>query len=252
MNERNFETRLERWERRSNTGRIWAGLFLLIIGALLLARASGIYFPSWFFTWPMILVAIGVFSGIRHGFRGIGWLIPLMIGIAFLLNDVYGGTEVRRYIWPAALIAAGLVIILRPRRKSSRLYARMHQQEEGETPVDVRGDRSDMIDISAIFSGVKKKVLSKNFRGGDSVAFMGGTEIDLMQADFAGKVVIDCFNMFGGTKLLVPPDWDVQSDIVAIFGGVEDKRPPATKTDNSKVLFLDGTCIFGGVEIRSY
>ena len=95
-------------------------------------------------------------------------------------------------------------------------------------------------------------MLSKNFKGGDVVAFMGGTEINLTQADFNGRVMIDTFNMFGGTKLIIPADWEVQSDIVAIFGGVDDKRPPATNAVPNKVLHLDGTCIFGGLEIKSY
>jgi predicted membrane protein len=57
--------------------------------------------------------------------------------------------------------------------------------------------------------------------------------------------------MFGGTKLIVPSDWDVQSGVVTIFGGIEDKRQPA-QINPVKVLYLDGTCIFGGVEIKSF
>ena len=60
-------------------------------------------------------------------------------------------------------------------------------------------------------------------------------------------------NIFGGTKLVVPPTWDVQSEMVAIFGGVDDKRQiKGVHLDPNKVLILDGTCIFGGIEIRSY
>ena len=114
------------------------------------------------------------------------------------------------------------------------------------------GDHADMIDITAVFSGVKKNILSKNFKGGDIMAFMGGAEVNLTQANFEGRIMIDAFNMFGGTKLIVPPDWDVQSEIVAIFGGVDDKRPPSAHHDPSKVVVLDGTCIFGGIEIRSF
>jgi hypothetical protein len=82
---------------------------------------------------------------------------------------------------------------------------------------------------------------------------MGGSEIDLTQADFQGRIKIDTTNIFGGTKLIVPPTWDVQSDMVAIFGGVDDKRQiSGVKLDPNKVLILDGTCMFGGIEIKSY
>ena len=70
--------------------------------------------------------------------------------------------------------------------------------------------------------------------------------------NFTGKVMIDCFNMFGGTKLIIPPDWEVQSNVVTVFGGVDDKRQPVPNTAAGKVLYLDGTCLFGGLEIRSY
>jgi predicted membrane protein len=114
-------------------------------------------------------------------------------------------------------------------------------------------DRRDFLDVTAVFGGVKKNVLSKNFRGGDIVSFMGGSEIDLTQADFQGRIKIDTTNIFGGTKLIVPPTWDVQSDMVAIFGGVDDKRQiSGVKLDPNKVLILDGTCMFGGIEIKSY
>ena len=113
-------------------------------------------------------------------------------------------------------------------------------------------DQRDVLDVTAIFGGVKKNILTKNFKGGEIVCVMGGAEINLTQADFQGKVIIDSFNMFGGTKIIVPPDWDVQSQVVAIFGGVDDKRPPSAHVDHSKILYLDGTCIFGGVEIRSF
>jgi hypothetical protein len=70
-------------------------------------------------------------------------------------------------------------------------------------------------------------------------------------------VVLDLTQIFGGTKLIVPHHWKVQSkDLVAVFGGVEDKRPMLGSTsptdENSKVLVLKGTCIFGGIDIKSY
>jgi predicted membrane protein len=115
------------------------------------------------------------------------------------------------------------------------------------------GDERDFIDVTAVFGGVKKNVLTKTFRGGDIVSFMGGSEIDMTQADFTGRVRIDVTNIFGGTKLLIPSSWDVQNDITAIFGGVDDKRQiSGVNLDPGKILILDGTCMFGGIEIRSF
>jgi hypothetical protein len=103
---------------------------------------------------------------------------------------------------------------------------------------------------------VKKNVISKSFRGGEVVNVFGGTEINLMQADLDGRVVLDLTMIFSGTKLLIPAHWKVQNEeLVTIFGGIEDKRPmlaDASMLDQNKVIVLKGTCIFGGIDIKSY
>jgi len=238
------------------------GMFLLVIGGLLLARAGGMEFPSWFFTGPILLIAVGLFIGIRRGFRGGFWMIPILIGGILLAEKLSPELHLRPFIWPVIIIGAGLFIIFRPKGNHCRhgggpgdnaLLESSSINPEDETQWEkAMNDKNNIIDITAVFGGVKKNMLSKNFKGGDVVAFMGGAEINLTQADFKGKVIIDAFNMFGGTKIIVPPDWDVQSGIVAIFGGVDDKRPPSSNVSPDKILYLEGTCIFGGVEIKSY
>src|SRR5207249_3037223 len=174
---------------------------LLIIGGLLLARASGVVFPAWFFTWPMLLIAIGVFSGIRHGFRRMGWLIPIVIGGIFLADRISPDFHLRPYLWPIIVIALGLFIIFRPRSRGCGPYRRK-MNETGTTtttPVEETSsitpedkaqweqamhDRNDTVDATAVFGGIKKNVLSKSFKGGDITTFMGGAEINLMQADY--------------------------------------------------------------------
>src|SRR6202008_968517 len=53
----------EYFRRHARRNRGFGGLFLLLVGIVLLMRESGVYFPDWFFTWPMILIVLGVFSG---------------------------------------------------------------------------------------------------------------------------------------------------------------------------------------------
>ena len=258
----------ERWRpgaKNAERGRIWVGLFLLIIGGLFLARESGVPFPSWFFTWPMILIAIGVFSAIRHRFRGIGWLFPIAIGAIFLYDKMSPDVNLRPYFWPILLIAAGLFIIFRPKGHRFR-GGRNSDDSDLQTGTPLLTDtqettpalentvssQTEVLDVAAVFGGVKKNVISKNFKGGEIVAVMGGAEINLSQADFKGRIVIECVNVFGGTKLIIPPDWEVHSEMASIFGGVEDKRIPAPNPAPDKIIFLEGTCLFGGLEIKSY
>ena len=248
--------------RRNAAGRIWAGLFLLVAGVLLLLERSGsIQFPSWVFDWPGILMAIGLFLGLRHGFRGGMWLILIFIGAMGVISKTTNW-NLENYIFPILVMAIGLIFLFKPRSAYYRscrrrggwqeLPSKESRLESFSGPANP-GDARDFIDVTAVFGGVKKNVLTKNFRGGDIVSFMGGSEIDLTQADFTGKIRVDVTNIFGGTKLIVPASWDVQNDITAVFGGVDDKRQiSGVNMDPEKVLILDGTCLFGGIEIRNY
>ena len=62
------------------------------------------------------------------------------------------------------------------------------------------------------------------------------------------------FCLFGGSKIIVPAGWRVKIEVTAIFGGYNDKRRSAPKTDEvvERELVLRGVVIFGGGEIKSY
>jgi hypothetical protein len=102
--------------------------------------------------------------------------------------------------------------------------------------------------ITSIFSGIKRTVLSKNFQGGYISCVFGGAEIDFTQT----VLVFD--EVFGGIKLTIPPHWVVQNEIEGIFHGVDDKRNPVSiiNANHDKILILKGSCVFAGIEIKSY
>jgi hypothetical protein len=110
----------------------------------------------------------------------------------------------------------------------------------------------DYLDTTAFFGGVHKKIVSKNFKGGDVVTIMGGTELDLSQADFTGMIKLDVVQIMGATKIIVPAHWEVRTDVTAIFAGFEDKRQQPTVNNPEKVMLIDGTSLFGGIELKNY
>jgi predicted membrane protein len=251
---RRWEERLERHRH----GHVWTGIFLLIIGALALVRSYGTPMPVWLFSWQMLLIAIGLFIGLKKGFRDGGWFIPIFIGSAFLLNDFFLHGELRKHIWPLILIIIGAFFIFRPRH--GRRWHRRHEKKNVTSAPelvmlddDISYSEDDLIDVTSIFGGTKKMILSKNFKGGDMVNIFGGSEIDLTQADVNGTAVLDVTAIFGGAKLIIPSNWVLKSEATTIFGGIEDKRKNITVTpEKSKVLVLRGTVLFGGIEIKSY
>lgn len=262
MNEkRNYnEERRKRWEERmehhDGSSRVWTGLFLLAIGGLALARSMGAPVPNWLFSWQMLVIAIGLFIGFKKGFRDGGWFVPVIIGGFFLVNEFVLQGEMRRHIWPLILIVIGVFFILRPRKTcfSHRKNIEASQADNAGLPLaEASYTQDDIIDTVNIFSGTKKVILSKNFKGGDIVNIFGGSEIDLTQADMNTAAVLEVTAIFGGATLIVPSNWAIKSEAVTIFGGIGDKRKFTTLADSpAKTLVLKGTMIFGGMEIKSY
>ncbi len=241
-------------------GHIWTGLFILLIGVAAFVKVSNPDLPSWYFSWKTFLIALGLFIGFKHRFKGPAWFILILVGSAFLITDIYPDVEIRRYIWPGVLVLVGAFLIFRPRHRH-RWSSDGEQKKNIETDSTVsalglgetKEHNEDYVDATSIFGGAKKNIISKNFKGGDLVNIFGGTELDLTRADFTGKAVIELTTIFGGTKLIVPSNWTIKSEAVTIFGGLEDKRNSETISDTGeKLLLLRGTVIFGGIEIKSY
>src|SRR5688572_27541127 len=257
---RNYnEERKSRWENRmerhDGKGHIWTGIFLLAIGGIALARSFGVPVPDWLFSWQMLLIAIGLFIGFKKGFRDGGWFVPIIIGGAFLANDYILEGDLRSHIWPLILITVGALFIFRPRNRHCRGFKKKEGiQSETITPLSEESyTQDDFIDNVNIFSGTKKVILSKNFKGGDIVNIFGGSEIDLTQADITTPAILEVTAIFGGATLIVPSNWAIKSEAVTIFGGIGDKRKIIPSTESpTKTLVLKGTMIFGGMEIKSY
>lgn len=244
-----------RRSRRNYQGnRVFTGVFLLVAGAVLFLQNFNTGLPGWLFTWQMFLIGLGIFLGLRHNFKGPAWFILILIGAFSLQDEVFPDISLKQFTWPVILAVLGVYFILRPQRRVG--YSRSGDDEdlrpiaESTQAEYFEGDR---IDITSVFGSIKKVVVSKNFKGGEAVSFLGGSDINLSQADINGRVTLEVTNFMGGTKLVIPASWEVQSELVAIFGGVEDKRDIRNTTvDHNKVLVLEGTCIFGGIEIKNY
>ena len=72
-------------------------------------------------SWAVLLIAMGLFIGIRHNFRSPAWFILMVVGGVVLIKSdefarYFPGLNVN-HIWPLALIILGLFFILRPHRR---------------------------------------------------------------------------------------------------------------------------------------
>ena len=264
-------------------GKVMAGGILLVVGAFLLLNQLNIrIFPDSFEWWPLILIFWGMVIGAKNNFQKSSWVVLTGLGVIFLITSNLHNAD--GFVWPLAIIGLGLWIILRKKKTGEHLAAdsdywdKKYQADPinpdkpladfSDTAYQAAGNvppadnnsgtvpplsHDDILDATAIFGGVNKTIFSKSFRGGDITNIFGGTELDFTHADIQGRAIIDVTQVFGGTKIIVPADWQVITDMSSIFAGVDDKRlkhlRPASST---KVLLLKGVSLFAGLEIRSY
>lgn len=239
----------------NNRAKIFFGLTLAIVGALLLSKKFGYEYPDWLITWPMLLILIGVGKIIRKGFSHLSWLPFILIGGLFLAEKIDPSFEVSNYILPIILITAGLFIIFGRNKNPEACIRRRHKFKKKYRPsVTVEGQANeDIIESIAIFGEIKKTIYSQDFKGGEIITIMGGAQINLSQADIKDVVVIEAVQIFGGTKLIIPQNWEVVTEMAAIFGGIQDKRDfYSSEIDNRKKIIIKGVSIFGGIDIKNH
>lgn len=248
------------WHQGHRRGKLVGGILVVAFGVLFLLREANVGIPSWIFTWKMILIAVGVVGLVTYKFRKLFPYVLIVVGTLLLFRSWYPDVINLKFFWPILIILVGLKMIFkkhtphrfRRHRDWKNLKKRQHFVEEFENLEGISKD--DFIDSVSFFSGIKKNVVSKHFKGADVVTVFGGSEINLLQADFEDKAIVDVTCVFGGMTLTIPSNWQVKSELSSVFGGIEDKtiKNPNVDITENKVLILKGTCFFGGIEINNF
>lgn len=269
------------------SSRMWAGLIIVIIGFFLLLGQlnMGHIIPPWIRSWQVIMIVVGLAIGGSSSFRNPASFILIGMGTIFLLQK-FVLFNIWKLAFPLAIIVLGIWLLTDNNRRKffpngpnggpnrpgkdpyyNSEHTHYHANEnaesinEGYDENDAENPNKDtnsstfndnFLNSTAIFSEEKKILTTKNLQGGEVLNIFGGTDINLLQADIQEPIVIDVFQIFAGTKIIVPAHWKVHSKVVSIFGEVDDRRifQESSKSDK-KVIYLKGTSIFGGITIKS-
>jgi predicted membrane protein len=240
------------WEKESRRGKVAGGFLVVIIGSLFLARELGADLPHWLFSWKTLLIGIGIVMGIKHRFRRPGWLIAIAIGSVFLISDAFPGLILKSVLVPVVIIIAGLFMIFKPRRRFRHRHWRKWNRYQNYYCQNVNSNKEDYIEANCVFGTVKKNIISKDFKGGEINVVFGGAEINLNQADITDKARLEINQVFGGTTLIIPANWEIKSELTSVLGSIEDKRATQPNAGITKILILEGNTVFGGIDIKSY
>jgi len=118
--------------------------------------------------------------------------------------------------------------------------------------VPSRGDESsNELSLVAIFDGVELESRADAFKGGSMLAWFGGIEADLREAELAPDARLSVFTLFGGINIQTPPGWRVESSVKALAGGVDARTPGQDDDPDAPVLALDGIALLGGIAVGS-
>ncbi|MFD4937658.1 DUF1707 domain-containing protein [Streptomyces virginiae] len=103
----------------------------------------------------------------------------------------------------------------------------------------------------AVMSGFQRKgrwTVPARF---DAVAFWGGGELDLREADFAQReVVINCVAVMGGIQITVPPGVEVDVRGFGFMGAFDQRDNPGPAEPGAPRVVVTGFAFWGGVEVK--
>jgi predicted membrane protein len=253
-------------------GGLVGGVILAGIGVLLLLQNLNIPgFEDLERYWPVILIVVGIAQASRSlGMGGKVWGGAIsMVGVVFLLQN-FGiiQHDVWRFLWPGILILVGLAMLARAidRQSYSGTGAAAATADAKKMGEDIRNrivsdwSRSqstvsvDHLAEWAVFSGVRRRVDTQDFQGGEVFAMFGGVEIDMRKAAIKrDEVVVEINALFGGVEVRAPENCTVIVRGVGIFGGYEDKTMDSRVSPDVKQprLIVNGFAVFGGVTIQN-
>jgi len=221
------------------------GILIIAVGVVfMLDNMDIIYAGDFLRYWPVLLIAYGitkVSQSSKSSGQIFGWVLIVigalkMLDVLNLINFRIGDW------WPVILIVIGLNFLRGSWNRS---------RNTTNIPEGSLNDSDSYIKNVAMLSGVKRKITSKDFRGGELTAFMGGCEIDLREAEMKDdEATLDIVAVMGGVEIRVPMGWSVSVKATPIMGGVEDGTY-TSKEGISKRLIITGNIVMGGVEIKN-
>ena len=218
---------------------IW-GCALLAISAILILNAFGmtdinIFFDGW---WTLFIIVPSL-VGLFNGHDKIANIIGLLIGTFLLLTcqNIIEFDIMWKLIAPVIIAVIGIKMI----------FGGIGRNRGFIKSIDANGN--DIKTGFAAFSGQDIRFDNEIFKGAELTAVFGGIKCDLRNAVFEGDTVINACCIFGGADILLPDNVNIKVNSNSLFGGIDNKKHQNSK-DNQYTVYLNGTCIFGGVDVK--
>ena len=202
--------------KRNNV--IW-GIVLVAIGVIFGTNALGItdisiFFDGWWTLFIIVPCTVGLFTSHDKLVSVIG----ILIGVALLMacQGVIDFEIMRKLTVPVIVILIGLALIFKRRDNKAALL--LEEAKKNGVPLK---------QCCATFSGQDVDYTDEVFDGAEFNAIFGGIKCDLR----------------------LPDNVNIKVSSSSIFGGISDKNHK-NRAENAVTLYINGTCMFGGMDIK--
>ena len=218
--------------------KILLGIIVLAIGfGILLSNFYVLPFEiSFLKTWPLLVILIGIGELFDVKKLTLTSIILLIIGSYFLLyNYEVIAVPFSKIVFPLLLIVFGVSLLL------PKNYGKVIR----------KNTKSDM-NVTSVFSDVNNRSESKDFKKVTITTIFGGATVDLRNVTLKhNECICEASIVFSGVDIFIPEGWEVNTDgLTCIFGGVENKSILKTDSKTKNILYLTGTVIFGGIDVK--
>lgn len=241
-------------QRRSNSGRVWVGLIIIIIGFSMLTQTLGFifHFPDWLFSWPMWLILIGLILGAKNNFKRPSSFILILIGCFFLSEEILD-ISIGKFFWPAFIIILGCWLVAGRNKNRPVGPNNPFTHPDGTSPKEpniftsAESDYKQDLDWDKRVSDENDPTRSTDERNGS--AFEAESTAFTTDEKYAGKInedYIDSVSIFGQVKKNIYSKDFKGGDIVNIMGGADINLIQA---DIHQPVILEVVQIFGGTTI---
>ena len=223
------------------------GIIFVLLGLSILLSNYDFVFGNVFEAfWPIVFILWGL-ARLREPYKSKLWsYFLILLGVL----EVLGQTGLIKMdffdiLWPLLLITLGLWLI-KPSKNSFRGW----KPNFCKVPMDVKYD--DTVSHFSLFSGIKSKVQSKNFLGGEVITIMGNSTLDLCNATMQEpQAVLSLFVVFGGIDIIVPTNWKIVMKGASVFGTINNLTHENEQQEEQNILIITGIPVFGGIKIMN-
>lgn len=196
------------------------GLIFIIIGVIIGLNAFHITNIDLFFDgWWTLFIIVPCFFGLFKDQDKTGNIIGLIVGIYLLLycQGLIDFQLAWKLVVPVIFVLIGLKMIFKDTFNKKKPHQNIYDNQL--------------------------------YTGGNYDVTFNGLILDLTKAYLNEETNITISTLFGGVDLYLPDDVNIQIQSSNFLGGV-DLHKRENKIENTKVIYLNARCIFGGINIK--